>query len=121
MSNKQKAAGTAFGGGLLVALGAYLAAMGPEGLRDVAAQCYSKAHYLADRLAEAGLTRAHAGEFFHEFVTKCDQPEKLLAALSENGILGGLPVEGGVLWCVTEANTREELDRTAAIAKEVRA
>lgn len=27
MSNKQKAAGTAFGGGLLVALGAYLAAM----------------------------------------------------------------------------------------------
>ena len=101
--------------------GAYLAAMGPEGLRDVAAQCYSKAHYLADRLAEAGLTRAHAGEFFHEFVTKCDQPEKLLAALSENGILGGLPVEGGVLWCVTEANTREELDRTAAIAKEVRA
>ncbi len=101
--------------------GAYLAAMGPEGLRDVAAQCYSKAHYLADRLAEAGLTRAHAGEFFHEFVTKCDQPERLLATLSENGILGGLPVEGGVLWCVTEANTREELDRTAAIAKEVRA
>lgn len=101
--------------------GAYLAAMGPEGLRDVATQCYSKAHYLADRLAEAGLARMHTGEFFHEFVTKCEQPEALLAALSKNGILGGLPVEGGILWCVTEANTREELDRAAAIAREVRA
>ncbi len=101
--------------------GAYLAAMGPEGLKDAATQCYSKAHYFAERLAEAGLSRAHAGEFFHEFVTKCERPEALLTALSENGILGGLPVEGGVLWCVTESNTREELDRAAAIAKEVRA
>lgn len=101
--------------------GAYLAAMGPKGLRNAATQCYSKAHYLADRLAEAGLARAHTGEFFHEFVTKCEQPETLLAALSKNGILGGLPVEGGLLWCVTESNTREELDRAAAIAKEVRA
>lgn len=101
--------------------GAYLAAMGPEGLKDVATQCYSKAHYLADRLAEAGLARMHTGEFFHEFVTKCEQPEALLAALSKNGILGGLPVEDGILWCVTEANTREELDRAAAIAREVRA
>lgn len=101
--------------------GAYLAAMGPEGLKDAATQCYSKAHYFAERLAEAGLSRAHAGEFFHEFVTKCERSEALLTALSENGILGGLPVEGGVLWCVTEANTREELDRAAAIAKEVRA
>ena len=101
--------------------GAYLAAMGPEGLKDVATQCYSKAHYLADRLAEAGLARMHTGEFFHEFVTQCEQPEALLAALSKNGILGGLPVEGGILWCVTEANTREELDRAAAIVREVRA
>ena len=39
--------------------------------------------------------------------------------LDENGILGGLPVEGGLLWCVTELVSREELDRAAAIIKEV--
>ena len=44
---------------------------------------------------------------------------KVLKALDENGILGGLPVEGGLLWCVTELVSREELDRAAAIIKEV--
>ena len=44
---------------------------------------------------------------------------RLLAALEEAGILGGLPVEGGVLWCATEKVSKAELDRAAAIVKEV--
>ena len=96
----------------------YLAAMGPEGMKEAARQCYSKAHYLAAELAKAGLPRLYEADFFNEFVTKCDDPEALVKKLDDVGILGGLPVEGGILWCATEANTKEEID---ALVKEVSA
>ena len=102
---------------------AYLAAMGPEGLRQAAIQCTSKAHYLQAELEKAGLAPVFRGqEFFHEFVTECADAEKLLAALRAEGILGGLPLEGNrMLWCATEMNTREEIDRVAAVVREVTA
>ena len=100
---------------------AYLAAMGPDGFTQAAVQCSSKAHYLRDKLCEAGLKPCYPErEFFHEFVTVCPDADKVLSALSAQGILGGLPLGGGrILWCATEMNTREEIDRTAAIVKEV--
>ena len=99
--------------------GVYMTAMGADGLRQAAALCMSKAHYFAGELEKTGLPRAHTGEYFHEFVTKCDDPAKILRALDENGILGGLPVKDGILWCVTELVTKEELDRAVSIIKEV--
>ena len=97
----------------------YLAAMGPEGLREVASQCYSKAHYLQSELAKIGLTPAHKGEFFDEFVTSSPNSEKILDALEEKGFLGGLPLFGNkILWCATEMNTMDEIDALVAIAKE---
>ncbi len=99
---------------------AYMAAMGPEGLEKAAIQCTSKAHYLLERLEEAGLKRTYEKEFFHEFVTEGPKTDEILKALSGNGILGGLPLgDGKILWCATEMNTKEELDETAAIVKEV--
>ena len=100
---------------------AYLAAMGPEGLRQVALQCASKAHYLQKALEKAGLHPVYPDQpFFHEFVTECPDSEKLLSALRAEGILGGLPLEGKrMLWCATEMNTREEMDQVAAIVGEV--
>ena len=98
----------------------YLSAMGRAGLEDAAKQCVSKAHYLKDALVAAGHTMRYDAPFFHEFVTECKDPEKLLKALADEGILGGLPLgDGGILWCCTEKNTREELDLTARIAGEV--
>lgn len=94
----------------------YMAAMGPDGIAEAAKQCTSKAHYLAAQLEKAGLKRMHSGEFFHEFVTVCDDPEALNAKLAEKGILGGLPVEGGILWCATEMNSKAEIDE---LVKEV--
>lgn len=60
-------------------------------------------------------------EFFHEFVTVSETPaEKILEALEEEGILGGYPLdEHRILWCCTEMNSKEEIDRTAAIVKGV--
>ncbi len=100
---------------------AYMAAMGPSGLREAAVQCTSKAHYLRDRLKEAGLAPAFENrEFFHEFVTECPDAGKLLQALAEQGILGGLPLpDNRILWCATEMNTKEEMDWTASLVKEV--
>ena len=99
--------------------GVYMTAMGAEGLRQAATLSMSKAHYFAGELEKIGLPRVHTGEYFHEFVTRCANPEKVLTALDENGILGGLPVKDGILWCVTELVSREELDRAVSIIKEV--
>ena len=97
----------------------YMAAMGPDGMREVASQCISKAHYLAEQLAAIGLTRVHSGSFFHEFVTICPGSDAVLAHLAENGILGGLPVREGILWCATEMNSKADIDRLVALIKEV--
>ncbi|MEG2931181.1 MAG: aminomethyl-transferring glycine dehydrogenase, partial [Ruthenibacterium sp.] len=100
----------------------YLAAMGPDGLKQAAAQCHDKAHYLAAALsAVKGFSLVYAGAFFHEFVTACPAREQLLALLEQEGILGGLPVDGGILWCVTEKNTKAQMDKVIALAKEVAA
>ena len=100
---------------------AYLAVMGPEGLKEVANQCYSKAHYLFDGLtAIDGINAVYDGEFFHEFLTDCgDKTDKILEILDENDILGGLPTDKGILWCVTEKADQATLDLVSELVKEV--
>ena len=100
--------------------GVYMASMGEKGMKQAALLCMSKAHYLAGRMqSELGWNLKYDGEFFHEFVTSCPCPGKVLQALEDHGILGGLPVGDGVLWCVTEVVTKAELDRTIEIIREV--
>ena len=96
--------------------GLYLAAMGPEGLAQAARQSMSKAHYLGEI---PGVSLAYSGEFFHEFVTVMPKAHEVLAALEQADILGGLPIEGGVLWCATEKISKAQLDQAVAIVKEV--
>ena len=100
--------------------GLYLAAMGPAGLAQAAKQSMSKAHYLAAELCKLpGVAMAYEGEYFHEFVTVMPKAEEVLTALENADILGGLPVEGGILWCATEKISKAELDKAVAIVKEV--
>ncbi len=101
---------------------AYVGAMGSLGLEEVARQCYSKAHYAAGELSRAGYEMLYPEKpFFHEFVTKSPaDADRLMNALAEHGILGGLPVQGGILWCFTEMVSRDEIDRLCAIVREVR-
>ena len=102
-------------------VGVYLSSVGAEGLKEIATQCTSKAHYLKDRLAQAGLEPAYDKEFFHEFVTKCPvDAKKLVEALKEEDILAGLPLDDGrILWCATEMNTKEEIDALADAVKDL--
>lgn len=101
--------------------GVYLSAMGAEGLRQAARLSASKAHYLAGQLRKAGLPLLYRGEYFNEFVTACDAKtaKAVERALAREGILSGLPVDGGILWCATEVVTRGELDAAAKIVGEV--
>ena len=54
--------------------------------------------------------------FFHEFRHRAAPrtPQVLCAKLEEQGILGGLPVDGGILWCCTECNSKADIDRLLA-------
>ena len=103
----------------------YLCAMGKQGLRQVAELCYHKAHYAAEKIAALpGYSLPLTGTFFQEFVVRCPRPPaEVNAALLERGIIGGLDVsdqiENGLLLCVTEMNSREEIDRLVEALKEI--
>ena len=100
--------------------GLYMATMGPNGMAEAARQSMAKAHYLAAGLTGSpGISMKYAGEYFDEFVVEMPKADEALKALEDAGILGGLPVEGGVLWCATEKVAKSELDRAIAIVKEV--
>jgi glycine dehydrogenase subunit 1 len=110
----------------LVALTAtvYLASMGKRGLRQVAELCYHKAHYAAKAIAALkGYSLAFDKPFFNEFTVRCPAPpEAINKALFREKIIGGLDVsetiDNGMLLCVTEMNTKEEIDRLIAVLGE---
>jgi glycine dehydrogenase subunit 1 len=101
-----------------LAVTGYLAVMGKEGLRQVAELCYHKAHYAAQRIADLPGYERLFGQFFKEFVIRTPlAPSDVNAGLWERGILGGFelapdypPLADSILLCVTEMNTREEID-----------
>ena len=103
----------------------YLAAMGRQGLRQVAELCYHKAHYAADAIGKLnGYSLAQSGTFFQEFVVSCPKPPaEVNRQLMKNNILGGLDVsdrfDNGMLLCVTEMNTRAEIDTLVSALAEI--
>lgn len=107
----------------LIALGAaiYLGLMGKSGIKRVAELCYHKAHYAAAMISKTpGYCLAFDKPFFKEFVVNCPIPPRdLEKRLLEKGIIGGLDVSDlvpdGMLFCVTELNTREEIDSLVAV------
>ena len=115
----------------LVATGAavHLAALGPRGLRQVAELCYHKAHYAAACIAELDGYTVHPQReaeqtWFHEFVVRGPlPPAELNRRLLERGIIGGLDVSanvpGGMLLCVTEMNSRGEIDALVGALQEI--
>lgn len=104
-----------------LAVSVYMATMGNEGIVNAAVQCSSKAHYFAEEFEKIGFQVENKAEFFHEFVTSSEIPaQTVLSHLEQHDILGGLPLdEHRILWCCTEMNTKEEIDQTVALLKEV--
>ena len=96
----------------------YMACMGRQGMRKVAELCYHKAHYAASLIESIpgfSIVESGNGVFFREFTVRCPiPPEEINQLLLEKDIIGGLDVsnyvENGLLLCVTEMNSREDID-----------
>ncbi|MBI5286817.1 MAG: aminomethyl-transferring glycine dehydrogenase subunit GcvPA [Deltaproteobacteria bacterium] len=97
----------------------YLTALGKRGLMELARLNLAKAHYLKERLRGVkGVRPAFNVPTFNEFTIEIEkEPEDILKALLNKGILGGIPLrrfypelKRHILLCVTEMNTKEEMD-----------
>lgn len=121
---REKASSSLCSNQALMALTAsmYLAAVGPQGLKEVASQSYHKAHYLHDELKKLGFTSRYEVPFFHEFVMS--HPTLTSSVIEDHlakfGILSGLALsEHDMCWCVTETSSKKQLDEVILHLKEV--
>jgi glycine dehydrogenase subunit 1 len=107
----------------------YLAALGPQGLRQTSESCLQKAHYAAERLEkQAGLATKFHRPFFKEFtVGGLGNTPAVLSRLLKKGFHGGLDLgrwypngKGCVTIAVTEKRTKAEIDGLATAFAEAR-
>ena len=96
----------------------YMSLMGKQGLKEAAELSYAGAHYLCDKLLATGKFHlVYDQPFFNEFLVKYDgDVEDLYKRFIEAGILGGVKVDDGILFAVTEKRTKEEIDNLVNIA-----
>jgi glycine dehydrogenase subunit 1 len=103
----------------------YLTIYGKAGMRELAEQNLAKAHYAAQTLAAtpgSKLLFANSPRF-NEFVLEtAEAPEAINARLLQQKMIGGLPLsawypelKNASLWCVTEQNSRTQIDAAAAV------
>ncbi len=108
----------------------YLAALGPHGLRDVAALGAVRAAELEAALAAAGAPRLHPGAYLNEFAVRVPGAQAVHDRLVDRGILAGLPLArvvpddpslaDALLVCATEVTTPEDIAAFAsALAQEL--
>ncbi|HLA44742.1 MAG TPA: aminomethyl-transferring glycine dehydrogenase subunit GcvPA, partial [Aggregatilineales bacterium] len=113
----------------LMALAAcvYMAAMGKHGMQKVAELCWHRAHYAADEIDKLENYSVKREEtFFKEFVVNCPKPvAEINKTLMKRGIIGGYDLgrdfegrENEMLVCVTEMNTKREIDSLVKALKE---
>jgi len=105
---------------IAVAATIYLSLLGKQGLRRVAELCWHKSHYAAQEIAKVpGYSVDTSKPFFKEFVVKCPMPVQAInpLLLDEQGIIGGYDLgqdyphlQDHMLVCVTEMNSKDEID-----------
>jgi glycine dehydrogenase subunit 1 len=104
---------------LAIGITAYLALMGPAGLREVARQSHARAAYAANRIAELpGYGLLTPRPFYNEFLVSTPLPgQQMRRLLVERQLLAGVPffhdhplLERTLLIACTEQNTRAEID-----------
>ncbi len=93
----------------------FMSVYGKQGLRELALQNLSKAHYLGSKLK-----RRFSGPYFNEFVAAANHPEDINRALEQKRIIGGLPLgrfypelKDTMLLCATEMSRRQQMDQVA--------
>jgi glycine dehydrogenase subunit 1 len=93
----------------------FMTVYGKAGLRELAEQNLSKAHYLGSKVKPR-----FSGAYFNEFVAETEDPAAVNRALEGKKIIGGLDLErfypelkGSVLLCCTEMSRREQMELVA--------
>ena len=96
----------------------YLSLMGKQGMREAAQLSYAGAHYLWDELKKTGKFHlVYEKPFFNEFYVNYDgDVEALYDRFTEAGFMGGVRLEKGLVFAVTEKRTKEEIDNLVKIA-----
>jgi glycine dehydrogenase subunit 1 len=97
----------------------YLAALGPQGLRETAELCFAKAHYAADQLSKIGGIKLRFDRPFFKELTiaiEKDVPAQL-SRLVADGFHAGIhlgrwypELNECISVAVTERRTRKEID-----------
>jgi len=104
----------------------YLEALGKGGLKAVARLCWDKAHYAAGLVARIPGFAVAEGEFFKEFVVRTPvTAASIVEKLERRGVMPGLALSRyypdrthELLVCVTEMNTREQIELLARSLEE---
>jgi len=105
----------------------FLETLGHDGLREMAVQNMQKSDYAADILGRIkGVKKIFGGRFFNEFVLEFSEDvQEINDFLKEKGMVGGLnlgrlypELRSAALFCVTEAHTKEDIDRLAGHLEE---
>ena len=95
----------------------YMSLMGKQGLKEAAQLSYAGAHYLCDKLLATGKFQlVYDKPFFNEFYVNYDgDVETLYQRFIDAGFLGGVRLEGGLVFAVTEKRTKEEIDNLVSL------
>ena len=87
----------------------YLSLMGKQGMKEAAQLSYAGAHYLWDELKKTGrFNLVFDKPFFNEFYVNYDgDVDTLYQRFIDAGFLGGVRLEDGLVFAVTEKRTKE--------------
>jgi glycine dehydrogenase subunit 1 len=96
----------------------YLSLMGKQGVKEAAQLSYAGAHYLCGELLKTERFHlAYNKPFFNEFYVKYDgDVDALYQRFIDAGFLGGVKLDGGLLFAVTEKRNKVEIDELVKIA-----
>lgn len=95
----------------------YLTLMGPRALKEAAWRSHQLAVYAQNQLEKAGFPLIYQQPFFREFAVQIPDAEQVNRRLLSQGIIGGYPLEQGMLLAFTEKRSQQEIDRLVAIVK----
>jgi glycine dehydrogenase subunit 1 len=103
----------------------YMAIHGATGMPKLAQINHAKAQYLKTSLKKAGAILPYSAPTFNEFVYETNSNSAdVLAAMADEDILGGMPIEvegqdpTKILVAVTEVNTQAEIDDYVEIVQD---
>jgi len=104
----------------------YLAAIGANGLRDVAEACCLNAKYLREKLAAVpGVEILSKPPCYHEFVARMPNSDQVQSALAGKGFCPPVDIgrffptrKGELIFCVTEVFRQSDLDEVVTIVQE---